>query len=161
MLGPGARLLDPWGLPAFVLSGAGKELTQGLWLCFHLWKRKDSVLLSLALILLSRCQAEVVGRCCLGSSGNAVEKACLKIPTQMSLPTTCHTFLNVSVHFGTCLSVTGVSGHVRIFVDIFGSAWMSLGLLGWHLAGSPAPGGACITIHCSALAKMFSRGAND
>lgn len=76
----------------------------------------------------------------------------LKIPTQMSLPMTCHTFLNVSVHFWTCLDVTGVSGHISIFVDIFGSAWMSLGLLGWH------PQAACsweYRYHHTALLRCF------
>lgn len=154
---PGVLFGFVWS-DAFVLSGAGKVAETGSVVLFPSLEKEGqcpafSGLVSLESLPSRGCREVLSGKlwkCC--------GRGRLKIPTQMSLPTTCHTFLNVSAHFWTCLVVTGVSGHISIFVDIFGSAWMSLGLLGWHPAGSLSLG-APVSPHCPA--EMFSCGTSD
>lgn len=124
------------GPDAFVPSGAGKVAETGSGVLFPSLEKEGqcpafSGLVSPELLPSKGCREVLSGKlwkCC--------GRGRLEIPIQMSLPTTCHTLLNVSVHFWTCLDVPGVSGHVSMFVDIFGSAWMSLGLLGWCPSGS-------------------------
>lgn len=111
MLVPGVWLVLSWS-EAFVLSGAGKVAETGSVVLFPSLEKEGqcpafSGLVSFELQPSGGCR-EVVS----GKFWKHCRRGRLKIPTQMSLPTTCHMFLNVSVHFWTCLDVTGVSGHI-------------------------------------------------
>lgn len=108
---PGVWLVLTWS-DAFVLSGAGKVAETGSVVLFPSLGKEGQCPAFSGLVFFELLPSGGCREVLSGKLWKHCRRGHLKIPTQMSLPTTRHTFLNVSVHFWTCLDVTGVSGHV-------------------------------------------------